>query len=139
MSCGGGHKNWSAGDELDGFEVAVTQDLVNRYAAVSGDYNPIHVDAEFAAKTQFGGRIAHGMLGAALIHTAVMRNFGVAALNGAKFKFKFKAPVMPGDALIVGGKVRSAADGALALDADCRKTDGTVAIACAVNINTQTN
>jgi len=35
--------------------------------------------------------------------------------------------------------VRSAADGALALDADCRKSDGTVAIVCAVNIKQQTN
>ncbi len=39
-----------------------TQDDFNRFAALSGDDNPIHVDAEFAARTKFGRTVAHGML-----------------------------------------------------------------------------
>jgi acyl dehydratase len=41
---------------------AIPQDDIDLYAQLSGDDNPIHVDAEAAAKSQFGGRIAHGML-----------------------------------------------------------------------------
>ena len=43
-----------------------TQDVVNRFAEVTGDKNPVHTDAEFAAKTMFKKPIMHGMLGAAL-------------------------------------------------------------------------
>ena len=43
-----------------------TQEEVNRFAEVTGDKNPVHTDAEFAAKTMFKKPIMHGMLGAAL-------------------------------------------------------------------------
>jgi acyl dehydratase len=43
-----------------------SQDEVNRFAEVTGDKNPVHTDAEFAAKTLFKVPIMHGMLGAAL-------------------------------------------------------------------------
>jgi len=39
----------------------VTQDDINQYADVSGDFNPIHIDQEFAAGSRFGQTIAHGM------------------------------------------------------------------------------
>lgn len=42
------------------------QDEVNRFAEVTGDKNPVHTDADFAAKTMFKVPIMHGMLGAAL-------------------------------------------------------------------------
>lgn len=41
---------------------AIPQEDIDVYAQLSGDDNPIHVDAEVAARSQFGGRIAHGML-----------------------------------------------------------------------------
>ena len=44
---------------------------IQLFAAVSGDVNPVHLDAEFAANTQFNGRIAHGMLTGAIISAAL--------------------------------------------------------------------
>jgi len=45
----------------------VTEDDVALFARITGDYNPVHVDPDFASKTRFKGRIAHGMLSASLI------------------------------------------------------------------------
>ncbi|MBN8910508.1 MAG: MaoC family dehydratase, partial [Rhizobiales bacterium] len=45
----------------------VTEDVINAFAAVSGDRNPVHLDAAYAAGTMFKERIAHGMLSAAYI------------------------------------------------------------------------
>mgnify|MGYP000221098455 FL=1 len=38
----------------------ITGEMIDTFADITGDHNPIHVDAEFAATTQFGQRIAHG-------------------------------------------------------------------------------
>lgn len=45
----------------------VTADDVQRYAEITGDFNPVHVDAAAAARSRFGGQIAHGMLSAGFI------------------------------------------------------------------------
>src|SRR3972149_5769856 len=54
----------------------VSQEVIDRYAAASGDYNPIHVDPEYARGTPFGGTIAHGMLVLAYISEAMTAAFG---------------------------------------------------------------
>ena len=59
-------------DELSVGQSAETTHVVGAadieaFAAVSGDHNPVHMDEDFARATTFGGRIAHGMLGAAYI------------------------------------------------------------------------
>ena len=49
----------------------ITDADVMMFAEVTGDFNPVHTDEEAAAKTRFGGRIAHGMLSAGLISAAI--------------------------------------------------------------------
>jgi 3-hydroxybutyryl-CoA dehydratase len=49
----------------------ITAADVESYAHLSGDFNPLHMDAAFAAQSRFGGRIAHGMLTAGLISTVL--------------------------------------------------------------------
>lgn len=67
------------------------------FSAVSTDVNAIHLDDEYARSTQFGGRIAHGMLSASLL-SAVMGNRlpgpGVIYMSQS---LRFRAPVRPGD------------------------------------------
>jgi acyl dehydratase len=53
------------------FEVSVDDALVQKFADLSGDMNPLHMDAEFAKSTPIGGRVAHGMLGGALFSRLV--------------------------------------------------------------------
>ena len=45
----------------------ITANMIDVFAEITGDNNPIHVNAEFAASTQFGQRIAHGALSASFI------------------------------------------------------------------------
>lgn len=45
-------------------DVLVTEDRIGQFAEASDDFNPVHVDEAFAAKTAYRGRIAHGLLSA---------------------------------------------------------------------------
>lgn len=70
------------------------------FAGVSGDTNPVHMDAEFAASTMFGGRIAHGMLSAAFISTVFGTRLPGPGCIYLSQTLKFKAPVKVGDTVV---------------------------------------
>jgi 3-hydroxybutyryl-CoA dehydratase len=75
----------------------VTDELVRRFAEVSGDYNPIHLDEEFAKTTRFGRRIAHGMLSGAFISAVLGNEFKDMKIVYLSQTMKFTAPVFIGD------------------------------------------
>jgi acyl dehydratase len=54
------------GDEGVTPTLAVTGEMIDKYADVSGDHTPLHVDEEYARKSHFGGRVAHGLFGLAV-------------------------------------------------------------------------
>jgi acyl dehydratase len=60
------------GDRFE-FTKTITEGDIERFAAASGDTNPLHLDDEFAAETRFRGRIAHGTLVGGLISAALAR------------------------------------------------------------------
>jgi 3-hydroxybutyryl-CoA dehydratase len=75
------------------------------FAEVSGDRNPVHLDAEYAAKTMFKERIAHGMLSAAYISAVFgMKLPGPGAIYISQ-SLNFKAPVKIGDTVVTTVKV----------------------------------
>jgi len=49
----------------------ITEELVNDFARVIGDFNPVHTDQAYAEKTQFKGKIAHGALSVGLLSTVL--------------------------------------------------------------------
>ncbi len=83
----------------------ITQEKINLYAEASGDFNPIHVDESFAAKTPLGGTIAHGMLNLAYVSEMMTSLFGRSWVSGGKLRAKFKESARPGDTLTITGKV----------------------------------
>jgi 3-hydroxybutyryl-CoA dehydratase len=83
----------------------ITQEKINLYAEASGDFNPIHVDESFAAKTAFGGTIAHGMLNLAYVSEMMTSAFGQSWLSGGKIRAKFKDTARPGDTVTVTGRI----------------------------------
>ena len=95
------------GDSLPTVEKLITQEQIERYASASGDFNPIHLDHEFAASSQFGGTIAHGMMVAASVSDMMTLAFGQDWYSGGRLKIRFRAPVYPGDTVTSFGRVRS--------------------------------
>jgi len=75
------------------------------FAEISGDRNPVHIDAEYAATTMFKERIAHGMLSAAYISAVFgMKLPGPGAIYISQ-TLNFKAPVKIGDTVVTTVKV----------------------------------
>ncbi|OQX36524.1 MAG: 3-hydroxybutyryl-CoA dehydratase [Oceanospirillales bacterium LUC14_002_19_P2] len=88
------------GDKATYQRTLTERDLV-LFATVSGDYNPVHLDESFAAGTQFGERIAHGMWTGSLISAALaMVMPGPGGIYGGQ-ELKFLRPVKLGDTLTV--------------------------------------
>jgi acyl dehydratase len=75
----------------------ITDEVVKKFAELSGDYNPIHLDEEFAAKTRFGRRIAHGMISGALISAVLGYEFKERKIVYLSQTLKFTAPVFLDD------------------------------------------
>ena len=98
------------GDALPTVEKTVDQARIEMYAEASGDFNPIHVDEEFAAQTRFGGTIAHGMMIAAAISEMMSAAFGTDWARSGRMKIRFRAPVKPGQRVTARGSVRSIAE-----------------------------
>lgn len=84
----------------------VTDELVRKFAEVSGDFNPIHLDEEFAAGTRFGRRIAHGMLGASFISAVLGYKLSERKIVYLGQTLKFTAPVFIGDTATATAVVR---------------------------------
>ncbi len=95
----------AAAGELPVVSRTITQAQLDAYSAASGDHNPLHWDAEFAAGTQFGGVIAHGMLTLGFIAEMLTHAFGRAWLEGGELKARFKGPARPGDRVVTWGRV----------------------------------
>ena len=77
----------------------VTDELIRKFADVSGDYNPIHLDEEVAKTTRFGRRIAHGMLSGAFISSILGWELSVRRIVYLSQTLKFTAPVFIGDTI----------------------------------------
>jgi 3-hydroxybutyryl-CoA dehydratase len=87
---------FKAGDTAEMSKTVTEEDIV-LFAKVTGDYNPVHVSREFAEKTRFGERIAHGMLSAGLISAVIgMKLPGPGCLYLSQ-TLNFRGPVKIGD------------------------------------------
>ena len=115
-------------DSLPELARSVTQDQINRYAKVSGDHNPVHLDAEFASHSTFGRIVAHGMLVLAFISEMLTKEFGKNWLDSGRLKVRFRSPVYPGDQVVTFGEVTgitNSEDGnRVKCAVGCRKVDG---------------
>jgi acyl dehydratase len=85
--------------ERFGTRVTVTETHLVLGSGLFGDFNPLHVDEQFASKSRFGTRILHGPFTSALVSAPVGMFFSGTALAYLEHACRFKAPVRPGDTL----------------------------------------
>lgn len=83
----------------------ITETDVYLFAGITGDFNPIHVNEEFAKKTPFGGRIAHGGLATGLIAPVLGMKLPGLGTIVTKLTVWFTAPVKPGDTITAEAEV----------------------------------
>ena len=100
----------------------ITEDDIQRFAEVSGDYNPLHMDEEFASKTVFGQRIAHGALTASYISGILGNNLPGPGAIFVGLSMRFKRPVHIGDVVTVRAEVAEKIDrgNRITLKVECR-------------------
>ena len=87
----------------------ISRSQIARFAAATGDFNPIHTDEAFAQKIGFPSIIAHGPLTLAFLTQALGRSFGPEKVRGVTAQFR--APILPGDTLRIEGTVTDVAAG----------------------------
>lgn len=80
--------------------VQVTDKMVHQFAEMCGDFNPIHLDDEYAKTTRFGRRIAHGMIVAALFSRSLNDNMGKGGIYLGQ-TMKFLHPVYINDTISI--------------------------------------
>lgn len=85
--------------ERFGTSVTVTETHLVLGAGLFGDFNPLHVDDEFARQSMFGTRILHGPFTSALVSAPVGMFFARTAIAYLEHACRFKAPVRPGDTI----------------------------------------
>ncbi len=106
--------------------LTVDQAAILLYAQVTDDFNPIHVDPDFAATTPLGQVIAHGMLSANLIIQSIALSFGTARASRTTLDIRFSRPVFAGDVVQAGGTEDTLGEGRFTVWV--RKQDGSAVI-----------
>jgi 3-hydroxybutyryl-CoA dehydratase len=93
---------------------------IQLFAAVSGDVNPVHLDAAFAATTRFGECIAHGMLSGAIISAAIAMELPGPGTIYLGQTLRFTLPVKPGDTITVHLQVTGKQEKRPIVTLDCK-------------------
>lgn len=97
--------NLAAGYALPGITRVIDQETIDVYAAASGDFNPLHVDPDYARATPFGNTILHGYFTMALAAQVMELWRPEDWRNGGTLEVNFLGPVSPGDRLELSATV----------------------------------
>ena len=94
-------EEFDIGDTFETLTRTITESDIMRFAGLSGDYNQLHTDVEFAKETRYGERIAHGLLGLSIV-SGLANRLGFSggtteALTGVDWKFR--KPIRIGDTI----------------------------------------
>lgn len=101
---------FAEGAELPELSVTPDKYLTVRYAGASGDYNPIHIDEEFAKAVGLPGRILHGLYSMALVARAQTEAAGGPA-SLKRLAVEFRGMGFPEEEITITGTVASVRDG----------------------------
>ncbi len=104
------YEDLEVGEEHDSPARTVTETDIVNFAALSGDWNPIHCDEEYCKQSPYRTRIAHGLLGLAIVEGLKQR---IPAFTDVRYvaslywNYKFTGPILMGDTIRVRVRVQS--------------------------------
>jgi phosphate acetyltransferase len=101
----------------------LTREDTRLFAETSGDFNPVHLDEDYAKDTQFGQCIGHGMWSGAIISAAIASTLPGPGSVYRSQSLKFQKPVFIGDTLTVTLKVTDKKDRLKLVSIDCEVTN----------------
>lgn len=111
------------------FTKTLTEADITLFAGLTGDFNRIHVDEEYAKSTQYGERIVHGFLVASLVQPCMseLTTPGGVSLN---YNFDMRAPVFIGDTITASAEIVKKREDKpiVTLKIQCTKQDNTICI-----------
>ena len=110
--------------------LTLTAEHVRKFAEISGDHNPLHFDAAFAARTKFGRLVVQGGLTTGLVHALVAMDMPGPGTVFLSQNWKFTAPVYIGDTITAEAEVISVhpSKPVTELRVQIRRTDGTTVL-----------
>ena len=111
-----------AGEQLPDLKVTPDRYVTVRYAGASGDFNPIHIDEEFARSVGLPGRILHGLWTMAQVARAQTEAAG-GPHTLQRLRVQFRGMGVPEQEVVVTSKVRQVSDGVALIDAEARQGD----------------
>ena len=114
------------GDQIDELRVTPDKYLPHRYAGASGDFNPIHIDKEFATAVGLPSNILHGLYGMAQVARAVQATAGGDPRRVRRLAVQFRGMGFPEQEIVVSGTVRSVSEGTAVLDVEAAQGDNRI-------------
>jgi acyl dehydratase len=114
---------WEAGAKLPTVTVVPDRYLTIRYAGASGDFNPIHVDEQFAQQVGLPGRILHGLWTMAQVARAATEAVGGDEAPGSlrRLEVAFRGMAVPEEEVAVVGEIQAVEDGLATLSLTARQ------------------
>jgi acyl dehydratase len=106
----------NAGDQIAELRVTPDKYLPHRYAGASGDFNPIHIDPEFAKAVGLPNTILHGLYMMGLVARAATDAAGGDPRSLKRLSVQFRGMGAPETEIVVSGEVKSAGDGKAVID-----------------------
>jgi acyl dehydratase len=114
-----------AGDAVPELRTTPDRFLTVRYAGASGDYNPIHIDEEFAKSVGLPGRILHGLFSMAQVARA-QTDAGGGPASLKRLSVQFRGMGFPEQEIVVTGTVREVSDGVAVVDAEAAQGENRI-------------
>ena len=114
------------GDEIQELKVTPDKYLPHRYAGASGDFNPIHIDPEFAKAVGLPGNILHGLYGMAQVARAAEAAAGGDPRRLKRLSVQFRGMGFPEQEIVVSGRVKSVSDGRAVIETEAAQGDNRI-------------
>ena len=114
------------GDQIPEFRVTPDRYLPHRYAGASGDFNPIHIDPEFATQVGLPGNILHGLYSMAQVALANTEVAGGDPRRLKRLSVQFRGMGFPEQEIVVTTTVKEASDGRVVTDTVAAQGDNRI-------------